>query len=115
MYPKGVDAATQNTHELTEPASPADLLRHNKLTAAVGNKLAEWFRSGKKLDGRYTPYLSISAGFRSTQYGEGGKAAGAAVYALRSFAMNDLVTPMIMQWVLQCVQVARAEVRQSLG
>jgi L-2,4-diaminobutyrate decarboxylase len=33
------------------------------LTEAVGNKLYEWFRAGKKIDGKSTPYMSLALEF----------------------------------------------------
>ena len=113
VYPKGVDANAQFEKELNEPASRADLLKNNKLTEAVGNKLFEWFRAGKKIDGKYTPYMSFSTGFRNTEYNRDGTDAEAVVYALKSFPMNVFVTPEIMQWALRCVEAARDEVSKS--
>jgi glutamate/tyrosine decarboxylase-like PLP-dependent enzyme len=113
VYPKGVDAKAQYEKELNEPASRVDLLKHNKLTEAVGNKLFEWFRAGKKIDGKYTPYMSFSTGFRNVEYNRDGTDAAGVVYALKSFPMNVSVTPEIMRWVLHCVQAARDEVLKS--
>jgi L-2,4-diaminobutyrate decarboxylase len=113
VYPKGTDAKAQFEKELNEPKSRADLVKHNKLTEAVGNKLYEWFRAGKKIDGKYTPYMSFSTGFRNTEYNRDGTDAEAIVYALKSFPMNVFVTPEIMQWALHCVDAARDEVLKS--
>jgi hypothetical protein len=113
VYPKGVDAKVQYEKELNEQASSADLLKHNKLTEAVGNKLFEWFRAGKKIDGKYTPYMSFSTGFRNVEYNRDGTDAAGVVYALKSFPMNVSVTPEVMRWVLHCVQAARDEVLKS--
>jgi glutamate/tyrosine decarboxylase-like PLP-dependent enzyme len=113
VYPKGVDANAQFQKELNEPASRADLLKNNKLTKAVGDKLFEWFRAGKKIDGKYTPYMSFSTGFRNAEYNRDGTDADAVVYALKSFPMNVFVTPEIMQWALRCVEAARDEVLKS--
>jgi glutamate/tyrosine decarboxylase-like PLP-dependent enzyme len=110
VYPKGVDAKSQFEKELNEPAMRPDLLKHNQLTEAVGNKLFEWFRAGKKIDGQPTPYLSFSTGFRNASYNRDGTDSEAVVYALKSFPMNVFVTPEIMQWALRCVGAARDEV-----
>jgi L-2,4-diaminobutyrate decarboxylase len=109
-YPNGVDAKKQFERELTDPKAKADLVKHNKLTKAVGDKLFEWFRSGKTIDGKYTPYMSFSTGFRNTTYNQDGSDTEAVVYALKSFPMNVFVTPEIMQWVVRCVREARDEV-----
>ena len=113
VYPKGIDAKVQFEKELNEPALRADLLRHNQLTEAVGNKLFEWFRAGKKIEGKHTPYTSFSTGFRNASYNRDGTDTEAVVYALKSFPMNVFVTPEIMQWVLRCVHAARDEVLKA--
>ena len=113
VYPKGIDARVQFEKELNEPAHRADLLKHNELTEAVGNKLFEWFRAGKKIEGKHTPYMSFSTGFRNTNYNRDGADSEAVVYALKSFPMNIFVTPEIMQWALRCVHAARDEVSKS--
>ena len=113
IYPKGTDAKVQYQKELSEAGSKADLLKHNKLTEAVGNKLFDWFREGKLIDGKYTPYMSFSTGFRNADYNCNGTDAEAVVYALKSFPMNVSVTPEIMKWVLHCVHAARDEILKS--
>lgn len=110
VYPKGVDATAQYKKELAEPAARAALLAHNKLTKAVGDKLFEWFRAGKILDGKYTPYMSFSTGFRNTEYNREGVDEDAVIYAIKSFPMNVFVSPDVMKWTLHCVQAARDEV-----
>ena len=113
VYPKGIDAKDSFDKELNDPALRADLLKHNQLTEAVGNKLFEWFRAGKKIEGKYTPYMSFTTGFRNANYNRDGVDSEAVVYALKSFPMNVFVTPEIMQWVLCCVQAARDEVLKA--
>lgn len=110
VYPKETDAKVQFEKELNEPMLRADLLKHNQLTEAVGNKLFEWFRAGKMIDGMYTPYMSFSTGFRNANYNRDGSDPKAVVFALKSFPMNVFVTPEIMQWALRCVHAARDEV-----
>ena len=46
------------------------------MTEAVGNKLFEWFRAGKKIDGKYTPWMSFSTGFRVAEYNRDEKDSG---------------------------------------
>jgi L-2,4-diaminobutyrate decarboxylase len=113
IYPKGTDAKAQFEKELNDPKSKADLVKHNKLTEAIGNKLFDWFRAGKKIDGKYTPYMSFTTGFRDADYNRDGADAEAVIYALKSFPMNVFITPETMQWVLHCVHAARDEVLKS--
>jgi glutamate/tyrosine decarboxylase-like PLP-dependent enzyme len=113
VYPKGIEATAQFTRELDEAGSRSDLLKHNQLTKAVGDKLFEWFRAGKKIDGKFTPYMSFSTGFRNAEYNRDGADAEAVVYALKSFPMNIFVTPDVMKWTLRCVEAARDEVSKS--
>jgi glutamate/tyrosine decarboxylase-like PLP-dependent enzyme len=110
IYPAGVDAKAGFDGELNDPALRPELLRHNRLTEAVGNKLFEWFRAGRRLDGRHTPYLSFTTGFRNARYNRDGTDPEAVVYALKSFPMNVFITPDSMRWVLRCVRAARDEV-----
>lgn len=113
VYPKGTDAKAQYKKELTDAGSRADLIKNNKLTEAVGNKLFDWFRAGKKIEGKFTPYMSFSTGFRNADFNRDGTDAEAVVYALKSYPMNFSVTPEIMHWVLHCVEAARDEVLKS--
>lgn len=114
-YPDGLDAKAQCARELDDPACRAELLRYNRLTEAIGDKLFEWFRAGKLLDGRHTPYLSFTTGFRNARYNRDGTDPEAVVYALKSFPMNVFITPEVMDWVLTCVRAAREEVLASLA
>jgi len=83
------------------------------LTRNVGDKLYEWFRAGHKIDGKYTPYMSFSTGFRNTEYNPEGTDKDAVIYALKSFPMNVFVTPEIMKWSLYCVEQARDAVLKA--
>jgi hypothetical protein len=114
VYPKGINAAKQYGRELTDPAIRSELIRHNHLTEAVGNLLFEWYRSGKTIDGKYTPHMSFTTGFRTATYNQNGADAESVVYALKIFPMNVFVTPEIMRWALTCVRAARDEVVRSL-
>ncbi len=113
VYPKGVNAKVQFERELNDRAQRGELLKSNRLTEAVGNKLFEWFRAGKKIDGQFTPYMSFSTGFRNAEYNRDGSDAEAVVYALKSFPMNVFITPEIMHWALRCVLAARDEVLKA--
>ena len=74
----------------------------------------EWFRAGKTIDGKYTPYMSFSTGFRNTTYNQDGSDADAVIYALKIFPMNVFVNPEIMEWALHCVHAARNEVERTM-
>jgi L-2,4-diaminobutyrate decarboxylase len=113
VYPKGVDATAQFKRELSDKASRADLMKHNELIRDVGNKLYEWYRAGKQIDGKYTPYMSFSTGFRNTEYNTDGSDADAVIFAIKAFPMNVFVTPEIMKWALHCVDAARDEVLKA--
>jgi hypothetical protein len=108
--PKGTNAKSQFQKELTNPAGRADLVKHNILTEAIGNKLFEWIRDGKKVDGKFTPWMSFSTGFRTAEYNRDEKDTEEVVFALKSFPMNVFVTSESMKHVLRCVQAARDEV-----
>jgi L-2,4-diaminobutyrate decarboxylase len=109
-YPKGVDAVAQFETELCDASARSQLIEHNRLTRAIGDKLWEWFRSHKRVDGLPTPYLSFSTGFRVTEYNRDATDPEAVVYALKIFPMNVHVAPGTMKHVLKCVLAARDEV-----
>ena len=113
IYPKDTDAKAQFAKELKDPKSRDELIKNNKLTRMVGYKLFDWFRSGKKIDGKYTPYTSFTTGFRNADYNRDGKDADAVIFALKSYPMNVFITPEVMQWVLTCVHAARDEVMKA--
>ena len=109
-YPKGVLAKEQYRKELTDPVYKADLIHHNQLTKAIGDKLYDWFRSGKQINGQYTPYLSFSTGFRVTEYNRDASDPDAVIFALKVFPMNVHITADIMRHTIDCVVKARDEV-----
>jgi len=113
VYPKDVDAKVQYDRELNDPKMRSDLVKHNRLTEAVGNKLFEWFRAGKTIEGKHTPYMSFSTGFRDARYNRDGTDTEAVVYALKSFPMNVFITAETMKWALRCVEEARDEVLKA--
>lgn len=110
IYPKGVDAQVQYVKELKSSKSKTDLINYNKLTLAIGEKLFEWFRSGKKINGQSTPYLSFSTGFRSAEYNRDMKDKEAVIYAIKIFPLNVHITPEMMDHVLDCIVAAKDEV-----
>ena len=112
VYPKASTPRPSSRRSLrSRPAWRS--VEAQQLTEAVGDKLFEWFRAGKKIDGKFTPYMSFSTGFRNAEYNREGADADAVVYAIKSFPMNVFVTPEIMKWALHCVQAARDEVLKS--
>jgi hypothetical protein len=76
----------------------------------VGEKLWEWIRSGKLVNGMHTPYTSYTTGFRVTEYNRDATDPKAVVYALKIFPMNVHIEPTLMKHVLNCVLAARDEV-----
>ncbi len=110
IYPNGMDAQAQFNNELNSPSFRDDLIKYNKLTLAIGDLLFQWFRSGKKINGLFTPHLSFSTGFRATKYNRDMKDKEAVVYAIKMFPMNVYITPEIMNHTLVCVAAARDEV-----
>lgn len=115
VYPKGIDASAQFIKELNDPAHRADLIKYNNFTQAIGEKLFDWYISGKKINGKFTPHMAYSTGFRTTAWNEDGKDAEGYVYALKSYPMNVFVTPEIMKHTMDCVLAARDEVEQELS
>ncbi len=112
-YPKDVDGNTQFERELTDPSARGELLAHNELTRQIGEKLWEWIRSGKLVNGKHTPYLSYTTGFRVTEYNRDATDPKAVIYALKIFPMNVHIEPVLMRHVLDCVLAARDEVMKT--
>jgi glutamate/tyrosine decarboxylase-like PLP-dependent enzyme len=110
VYPADVDGNAQFERELTEPSARDELIRHNRLTRAIGDRLWAWFREGRRVNGLHTPYLSFSTGFRVTEYNRDATDPEAVVFALKAFPMNVHIRPAIMRHVLDCVLAARDEV-----
>lgn len=110
IYPEGVNAQVQFDKELKYPAFRKELIKYNKLTHTIGDTLFEWFRSGKKINGQCTPYLSFSTGFRTVEYNRDMTDTEAVIYAIKMFPLNVHITPDIMDHVLDCVIAARDEV-----
>ncbi len=74
---------------------------------AIGDKLYHWFRFGKTIEGKHTPYISFTTGFRNTGYHRDGNDADAVVYALKSYLRNVFVTQETIDWLLLCIGLAR--------
>ena len=106
-YPRGVDGNAQFEREVTEQSSRDELIRHNVLTRAIGDKLWEWFRAGTLIDGQPTPYLSFTTGFRVTEYNRDATDPEAVIFALKIYPMNVHIEPRLMRHVLNCILAAR--------
>ncbi|CDN32197.1 putative L-2,4-diaminobutyrate decarboxylase [Mucinivorans hirudinis] len=114
VYADGVNGDDQYRKEIEDPAHRAELIRNNELTAAIGEKLFEWYLNGHKVNGKFTPHMAYSTGFRTTSYNGDGTDSQAVVYALKTYPMNVFVTPEVMQHVVDCVVAARDEVMKTL-
>lgn len=114
VYPEGVDAKSQFAKELGDPAHRAELIKYNEFTEAIGEKLWNWYLSGKKINDKFTPHMAYSTGFRTANYNPNGTDEEAVVYALKTYPMNVFVTPEIMKHTLDCVIAARDEVVKEM-
>lgn len=114
VYPEGVDAQSEFEKELTDKNHRADLIKYNELTAAIGEKLFGWYLDGKKVNGKFTPHMAYSTGFRFTDYNKDGADSEAVIYALKAYPMNVFVTPEVMKHTLDCVLAARDEVVKEM-
>jgi glutamate/tyrosine decarboxylase-like PLP-dependent enzyme len=113
IYPQGVDALLQYELELKDKNHKADLIKHNHLTHDIGDLLFKWFRSGKRINGQCTPYLSFTSRFRPTEYNREMKDSGAVIFALKIFPLNVNITPQVMDHVLTCISAARDQIIQT--
>lgn len=114
IYPDGTNADEAYRLESTDPAHRDKLIKNNKLTAAIGEKLFEWYLNGKKINNRFTPHIAYSTGFGTVAYNPEGVDSEAMIYALKTYPMNVFVTPEVMQHVLDCVVAARDEVLSEI-
>ena len=114
VYPEGVDADSQFNKELTDKNYRGDLIKYNQFTEAIGEKLFNWYLSGKQINGKYTPHMAYSTGFRNADYNPDGTDPEAVIYALKCYPMNVFVTPEVMKHALDCVIAARDEVLQEM-
>lgn len=115
VYPKGIQGDAQFQKELNDPNHRAELLKYNNFNMAVGEKLFNWYITGKQVNGKYTPHMSYSTGFRNASYNEEGKDPEAVIYALKAYPMNIFVSPADMKHTLDCVLAARDEVEKELA
>ncbi len=114
VYPKGVDAKAQFEKELNNVSHRDDLIKYNNFTEAIGEKLFDWYINGKKINGKFTPHMAYSTGFRTAAWNEEGKDAEGFVYSLKTYPMNVFVTPEVMKHTIDCILAARDEVVKEL-
>lgn len=110
IYKPDTDAAKQYTCELTDKKHKSALLKNNKMIHAIGELLWKWFREGKKINGQFTTYLSITTGFRNTVYNKNGHDEKAVIYAIKIYSVNVFVTNEIMDHAIGCIIAARDKV-----
>ena len=114
VYPEGTDAREQFARELNDRGSRAELLCNNRLQQAIGEKMFEWYLSGHKIDGKPTPHIAYSTGFRNASWNEDGSDAEGTVYALKTYPMNVYNNPSVMDHVITCVLAARKKIKKEM-
>ncbi len=114
VYPKGTDARRQFAKELSDREYRADLIAGNKFQQAVGEKMFQWYLEGRKINGKPTPHIAYSTGFRTASWNEDGSDAEGTVYALKTYPMNVYNNPSVMDHVITCVLAARDEVENEM-
>lgn len=114
VYPKGTDARLQFERELNDRDYRADLVANNRFQQAVGEKMFQWYLEGHKINGKTTPHIAYSTGFRTASWNEDGSDAEGTVYALKTYPMNVYNNPAVMDHVITCVLAARDEVENEM-
>jgi len=110
IYPKGTDASIQYAKELSWPDCIDELMKHNRLQEKVADKLWDWLKEGKVINGDHLTYTSLSTGFRPTKYNRDEIDPNAMIYALKSFPMNVFIDSESLDTLVKVVKAARAEV-----
>lgn len=114
VYPKGTDARLKFERELNDRDYRADLVANNRFQQAVGEKMFQWYLEGHKINGKTTPHIAYSTGFRTASWNEDGSDAEGTVYALKTYPMNVYNNPAVMDHVITCVLAARDEVENEM-
>lgn len=114
VYPKGTDAREQYSRELNDRSYRADLLKNNRFQQAVGEKMFQWYLEGHKINGKPTPHIAYSTGFRNASWNEDGRDAEGNVFALKTYPMNVYNNPAVMDHVITCVLAARDAVEAEM-
>lgn len=107
VYPKGSDARKQYRLENNDRGHHADLLANNRLQAAIGEKMFNWFLEGKLINGKPLPHISYSTGFSTAAWNADGADPEGIVYAIKTYPMNVYNNPEVMDHVITCVLAAR--------
>ncbi|RZJ51283.1 MAG: aspartate aminotransferase family protein [Chryseobacterium sp.] len=110
IYPENINAKEQYDQELRNPDFREKLMEHNTLIEKIADLLWNWFREKKQIDGKSTPYLSITKGFRPTTYNENTEDKEAVIYALKVYPVSTYITPAEMLHAIYCIRLARNEV-----
>lgn len=107
IYPEKINASNQYSQELHNAGAKDDLIRHNILIEKIAELLWEWFREKMLIDGKFTPYLSITKGFRPTVYNKSNNDNEAMVYAIKVYPVSTFITKKDMTHVIKCIRIAR--------
>lgn len=97
VYPDGVDANAAYHEETTRPEKVAQLLVHNAYNRRIFEALRRQLERGEGMN------LGMTDQYRVTPF-------GAPITALKSFVMSPFVDEAAMDYLLACVERARAEV-----
>lgn len=109
IYPENTDAALHYRQELHDETFRSRLTAHNALIQKTSDLLWKWFRGKKQIDGRFTPYLSITKGFRPATYNLDESDPEAVIYALKVYPVSTYITNTDMQHAIRCIRLARNE------
>ncbi|GEN75309.1 pyridoxal phosphate-dependent decarboxylase family protein [Chryseobacterium hagamense] len=115
IYPEDTDAALQYTQELHDEAFRNRLIEHNTFIEKISDRLWKWFREKRQIDGKFTPYLSITKGFRPAMYNLNASDPEAVIYALKVYPVSTYITRADMRHAIRCIRLARNEVVEDLA
>ena len=113
IYPENIDASKQYKTELENSDSRDDLKRYNSLTEKITDLLWTWFREKKVIDGKFTPYLSITKGFRPALYNINAADTEATVYAIKVYPVSSYIKMDDMIHVIKCIRIARETIMEE--
>lgn len=85
-------------------------MKYNRLQEKVADRLWNWLKEGKMIDGCHLTYTSLSTGFRPTKYNRDESDPDAMIYALKSFPMNVFIDVDSMDTLVRVVKAAKDEV-----
>lgn len=102
VYPDGLDATATYHDESTRPEKAGQLLIHNAYNRRVFEALRRQLERGEGVN------LGLTDQYRLTPF-------GTPITALKSFVMSPFVDESAMDYLLACVDQARAEVAKQTG